>query len=116
MPLPKPFQRLSVQGMGRSQLPLRGSPGFAPDSLLGLADGPGTATEHKILCFYDNVKPVWLYIQYPLPISFFRGPQKPMSVLQSFHPAVAAWFSRTFAAPTEAQEVAWPALREGRHV
>ncbi|HEY2682401.1 MAG TPA: DEAD/DEAH box helicase [Steroidobacteraceae bacterium] len=39
-----------------------------------------------------------------------------MSVLQSFHPAVAAWFSRTFPAPTEAQEAAWPALRQGRHV
>jgi ATP-dependent Lhr-like helicase len=39
-----------------------------------------------------------------------------MSVLDSFHPAVAAWFSRTFDAPTPAQERAWPALRAGRHV
>jgi ATP-dependent Lhr-like helicase len=39
-----------------------------------------------------------------------------MSVLNSFHPAVAAWFSRTFDAPTDAQLSAWPALKEGRHV
>ncbi len=39
-----------------------------------------------------------------------------MSVLNSFHPAVAAWFSRTFDAPTEAQIHAWPALAAGEHV
>ena len=39
-----------------------------------------------------------------------------MSALNSFHPAVAAWFSRTFDAPTEAQLSAWPALIGGRHV
>ena len=39
-----------------------------------------------------------------------------MNVLQSFHPAVAAWFSRTFDAPTPAQERAWPALQAGQHV
>jgi ATP-dependent helicase Lhr and Lhr-like helicase len=39
-----------------------------------------------------------------------------MNALNSFHPAVAAWFSRTFDAPTEAQQAAWPALGEGRHV
>ncbi len=39
-----------------------------------------------------------------------------MSVLDSFHPAVAAWFSRTFDAPTEAQIRAWPALAAGEHV
>jgi ATP-dependent Lhr-like helicase len=39
-----------------------------------------------------------------------------MNVLDSFHPAVAAWFSRTFDAPTSAQERAWPALRSGQHV
>ncbi|MDP9089904.1 MAG: DEAD/DEAH box helicase [Pseudomonadota bacterium] len=39
-----------------------------------------------------------------------------MSALNSFHPAVAAWFSRTFDAPTDAQLCAWPALKEGRHV
>ena len=39
-----------------------------------------------------------------------------MSVLQSFHPAVAAWFARTFDAPTPAQLKAWPAIRSGRHV
>jgi ATP-dependent helicase Lhr and Lhr-like helicase len=33
-----------------------------------------------------------------------------------FHPAVAAWFDRTFAAPTAAQAQAWPAFQAGRHV
>ncbi len=39
-----------------------------------------------------------------------------MSVLNSFHPAVAAWFTRTFDAPTPAQAQAWPAIGSGRHV
>jgi ATP-dependent helicase Lhr and Lhr-like helicase len=39
-----------------------------------------------------------------------------MSVLDTFHPAVAAWFSRTFDEPTEAQLRAWPALAAGEHV
>src|SRR6202035_2617087 len=39
-----------------------------------------------------------------------------MNALDPFHPAVAAWFSRTFDAPTPAQERAWPALRSGQHV
>jgi len=39
-----------------------------------------------------------------------------MNALDSFHPAVAAWFSRTFDAPTPAQERAWPALKAGEHV
>jgi ATP-dependent helicase Lhr and Lhr-like helicase len=39
-----------------------------------------------------------------------------VNALDSFHPAVAAWFSRTFDAPTPAQERAWPALRSGQHV
>ena len=34
----------------------------------------------------------------------------------SFHPAVAAWFKRSFAAPTAAQAEAWPAIQAGRHV
>ncbi|HLW13820.1 MAG TPA: DEAD/DEAH box helicase, partial [Casimicrobiaceae bacterium] len=34
----------------------------------------------------------------------------------AFHPAVAAWFSQSFAAPTEAQARAWPLIRSGRHV
>jgi ATP-dependent helicase Lhr and Lhr-like helicase len=33
-----------------------------------------------------------------------------------FHPAVAAWFHRCFAAPTAAQTAAWPAIQSGRHV
>ncbi|MGC1523098.1 MAG: DEAD/DEAH box helicase, partial [Steroidobacteraceae bacterium] len=39
-----------------------------------------------------------------------------MNGLNSFHPAVAAWFARTFDAPTPAQQRAWPALMEGRDV
>jgi len=35
--------------------------------------------------------------------------------LEAFHPAVGGWFSRSFAAPTEAQAAAWPAIRAGRH-
>jgi len=33
-----------------------------------------------------------------------------------FHPAIAAWFARNFAAPTPAQAEAWPAIQAGRHV
>ena len=36
-------------------------------------------------------------------------------VLESFHPAVAAWFARQFDGPTPAQVEAWPAIRDGRH-
>ncbi|RYD16571.1 MAG: DEAD/DEAH box helicase [Lysobacteraceae bacterium] len=35
--------------------------------------------------------------------------------LETFHPAVAEWFSRTFDAPTPAQAQAWPAIAAGRH-
>ncbi|HET7125966.1 MAG TPA: DEAD/DEAH box helicase, partial [Lysobacter sp.] len=34
--------------------------------------------------------------------------------LAAFHPAVAAWFARSFPAPTEAQLAAWPAIASGR--
>jgi ATP-dependent Lhr-like helicase len=34
----------------------------------------------------------------------------------NFHPAVAAWFERTFAAPTPAQQAAWPHIAAQRHV
>jgi ATP-dependent Lhr-like helicase len=33
-----------------------------------------------------------------------------------FHPAVAAWFEKSFAAPTAAQVAAWPAIGAGRPV
>jgi ATP-dependent Lhr-like helicase len=42
--------------------------------------------------------------------------RRAMSVLRSFHPAVAAWFTRTFDAPTPAQSEAWPAIQSGRDV
>jgi ATP-dependent Lhr-like helicase len=35
--------------------------------------------------------------------------------LQQFHPAVAAWFASAFPGPTEAQVLAWPAIRAGTH-
>ena len=41
-----------------------------------------------------------------------RHPQHP--ALAAFHPAVAAWFARSFPAPTEAQIAAWPAIASGR--
>src|SRR3984957_20200695 len=37
-------------------------------------------------------------------------------VLDSFHPAVASWFTRSFDAPTPAQARAWPAIQSGRDV
>ncbi|HEX9995063.1 MAG TPA: DEAD/DEAH box helicase [Acidimicrobiales bacterium] len=36
-------------------------------------------------------------------------------VLDSFSPAVRAWFTTSFAAPTPAQEQGWPAIAAGRH-
>jgi ATP-dependent helicase Lhr and Lhr-like helicase len=39
-----------------------------------------------------------------------------MTLASLFHPAVAAWFERSFAAPTAAQAEAWPAIKSGRHV
>jgi ATP-dependent helicase Lhr and Lhr-like helicase len=33
-----------------------------------------------------------------------------------FHPAVSAWFARSFTAPTAAQQQAWPAIRAREHV
>ncbi len=39
-----------------------------------------------------------------------------MNLDSIFHPAVAAWFAQSFAAPTAAQAQAWPAIHAGRHV
>jgi ATP-dependent Lhr-like helicase len=36
--------------------------------------------------------------------------------LNIFHPAVTAWFQQSFAAPTPAQDEAWPAIKAGRNV
>src|SRR5262245_13701166 len=38
-----------------------------------------------------------------------------MKPLDSFHPAVRDWFLKHFAAPTEPQAQAWPAIKEGKH-
>src|ERR1700731_359954 len=43
----------------------------------------------------------------------YLQPMRPMSL---FHPAVAAWFDRSFAAPTAAQAQAWPAIAAGENV
>src|SRR5215469_15102294 len=39
-----------------------------------------------------------------------------MTASSLFHPAVAAWFERTFCTPTAAQSQAWPAIKAGRNV
>jgi ATP-dependent Lhr-like helicase len=39
-----------------------------------------------------------------------------VSALENFHPAVARWFGRAFATPTEPQAQAWPAIQSGSHV
>jgi len=39
-----------------------------------------------------------------------------MNPLDALHPAVAAWFTRTYHAPTPAQARAWPEFKAGRHV
>jgi ATP-dependent Lhr-like helicase len=39
-----------------------------------------------------------------------------MTLDSLFHPSVATWFGRNFAAPTAAQAEAWPAIKSGRHV
>ena len=36
-------------------------------------------------------------------------------ILNRFHPAVAAWFQESFAAPSECQALAWQAISDGRH-
>ncbi|MFT3805052.1 MAG: DEAD/DEAH box helicase [Burkholderiaceae bacterium] len=38
-----------------------------------------------------------------------------MSGPADFHPSIQQWFDRRFAAPTAAQQAAWPAIRAGRH-
>src|SRR5260221_2754659 len=39
-----------------------------------------------------------------------------MNLSSIFHPAVATWFSRSFAAPAAAQAAAWPAIQAGEDV
>src|SRR5260370_36560019 len=39
-----------------------------------------------------------------------------MKAVSPFHPAVAAWFGRSFAAPTGPRAEAWPMIKAGRHV
>jgi len=58
-----------------------------------------------------------------MPKSVAAPPESPVAtgsaaggeVLDRFHPAVASWFRRAFAAPTPAQALAWPAIDAGRH-
>jgi ATP-dependent helicase Lhr and Lhr-like helicase len=38
-----------------------------------------------------------------------------MNAVDLVHPAVAAWFTKHFAAPTHAQAHAWPAIQAGGH-
>src|SRR5436190_17364671 len=39
-----------------------------------------------------------------------------MKAVSPFHPAVSAWFSRSFPAPTAPQAEAWPMITAGRDV
>ena len=39
-----------------------------------------------------------------------------MTASSLFHPAVAAWFDKSFAGPTAAQAKAWPAIQSGKNV
>src|SRR5256886_4005805 len=41
---------------------------------------------------------------------------QPAAQYSIFHPAIDAWFRKTFPGPTEAQARAWPAIQAGRHV
>ncbi|MBB4661191.1 DEAD/DEAH box helicase [Conexibacter arvalis] len=43
-------------------------------------------------------------------------PRSPAAALDSFTPRSREWFVRAFAAPTEAQQQAWPAIATGEHV
>src|SRR5207248_1115122 len=52
----------------------------------------------------------------PLVLPLGAARVNPVAALSLFHPAIAAWFARSFAAPTPAQEEAWPAIQAGRHV
>src|SRR4051794_3989463 len=49
---------------------------------------------------------------FPAP---YPGPMA-QDPLKGFEPQVREWFSRAFAAPTEAQAQAWPAIATGEHV
>jgi ATP-dependent Lhr-like helicase len=49
-------------------------------------------------------------------IDSLSAPPRPVDPASLFHPAVAGWFARSFAAPTAAQAEAWPAIQAGRHV
>ena len=51
-----------------------------------------------------------------LATSAARRYVQPMTPPDLFHPAVDAWFAKTFSAPTTAQLRAWPAIKAGRHV
>ncbi|WP_205971433.1 DEAD/DEAH box helicase [Paraburkholderia sp. Tr-20389] len=50
-----------------------------------------------------------------LMYSVMTSPHSSADALDAFHPAVAGWFRKTFAAPTDAQAAAWPLIRGGRH-
>ena len=48
------------------------------------------------------------------PVSASVAIGRDADVLDGFHPAVAAWFRRSFAAPTDAQRAAWPLIASGQ--
>src|ERR687888_2459245 len=44
-----------------------------------------------------------------------RSPAPQTDPLADFTPAVRDWFTRSFAAPTDAQALGWPAISSGEH-
>src|SRR5271157_4561087 len=44
-----------------------------------------------------------------------RARESDANLRELFHPAVAAWFAKSFAAPTPAQAEAWPTIKARRH-
>ncbi len=55
--------------------------------------------------------PLAPYFNAPMDVTATRPAARALDV---FHPAVAAWFRRTFDAPTGAQALAWPHIKAGR--
>src|SRR5215471_3716064 len=49
-------------------------------------------------------------------MSIMKGNPCATPAMSSFHPLIAEWFSRRFAAPTEPQAKAWPVIEAGRDV
>ena len=49
----------------------------------------------------------------PEDSALFPGARKPAAVLAGFHAPLQAWFTASFEAPTQVQELAWPRIQAG---